>query len=351
MDVTRFLPITDIDPVIGYGALAALIVTFSLVVIELRNCFKSNSVISSLDKIWIAARTRALLRSAFLLTWFSSIVGLGWALVMLTTIGLAHGAASVIRYSIDSIAQATPIIPIANLKSEKSYKKVWAKLGKLKKFRTRLLYSFDLVAVSAHLAVLAVLNFVGLSDQLTIVAGLSVQVVLMLFILLASYKTYKRRRSFIADGVQERIQNKVLKELTKKKPQVMLYFSGPAANRYQLEQWLGPIEKLKKNVVIALRETANAKNFPKTKWPVVVAKSISQFEAATVDSIKVVLYVSNAAKNNHPLALGHLTHIHLNHGDSDKASSYNRYSKVYDCLLYTSPSPRDRTRSRMPSSA
>ena len=25
--------------------------------------------------------------------------------------------------------------------------------------------------------------------------------------------------------------------------------------------------------------------------------------------------------------------------------------KVYDCLLYTSPSPRDRTRSRMPSSA
>jgi len=26
-------------------------------------------------------------------------------------------------------------------------------------------------------------------------------------------------------------------------------------------------------------------------------------------------------------------------------------SLVYDCLLYTSPSPRDRTRSRMPSSA
>ena len=25
--------------------------------------------------------------------------------------------------------------------------------------------------------------------------------------------------------------------------------------------------------------------------------------------------------------------------------------KFYDCLLYTSPSPRDRTRSRMPSSA
>ena len=29
----------------------------------------------------------------------------------------------------------------------------------------------------------------------------------------------------------------------------------------------------------------------------------------------------------------------------------DRYSKDYICLLYTSPSPRDRTRSRMPSSA
>ena len=28
-----------------------------------------------------------------------------------------------------------------------------------------------------------------------------------------------------------------------------------------------------------------------------------------------------------------------------------KYEYVYNCLLYTSPSPRDRTRSRMPSSA
>ena len=30
---------------------------------------------------------------------------------------------------------------------------------------------------------------------------------------------------------------------------------------------------------------------------------------------------------------------------------YNTFTKIEDCLLYTSPSPRDRTRSRMPSSA
>ena len=34
-----------------------------------------------------------------------------------------------------------------------------------------------------------------------------------------------------------------------------------------------------------------------------------------------------------------------------KKSDLYHYITVYTCLLYTSPSPRDRTRSRMPSSA
>ena len=35
----------------------------------------------------------------------------------------------------------------------------------------------------------------------------------------------------------------------------------------------------------------------------------------------------------------------------DELSSQNGQAHSYICLLYTSPSPRDRTRSRMPSSA
>ena len=40
-------------------------------------------------------------------------------------------------------------------------------------------------------------------------------------------------------------------------------------------------------------------------------------------------------------------HPHKNWG----ASAITMLTKLQDCLLYTSPSPRDRTRSRMPSSA
>ena len=41
----------------------------------------------------------------------------------------------------------------------------------------------------------------------------------------------------------------------------------------------------------------------------------------------------------------------LNEFDSVKVIGIDNITEYYDCLLYTSPSPRDSTSSRMPSSA
>mgnify|MGYP003311333285 CR=1 FL=1 len=43
----------------------------------------------------------------------------------------------------------------------------------------------------------------------------------------------------------------------------------------------------------------------------------------------------------------------MEHGslDYNQAENQSNAAKIYDCLLYTSPSPRDATLSRMPSSA
>ena len=38
-------------------------------------------------------------------------------------------------------------------------------------------------------------------------------------------------------------------------------------------------------------------------------------------------------------------------GNEKDTGHYQAFGNLYICLLYTSPSPRDRTRSRMPSSA
>ena len=45
------------------------------------------------------------------------------------------------------------------------------------------------------------------------------------------------------------------------------------------------------------------------------------------------------------------TEAQLDAGNGGVSGSYYSYDVLGNCLLYTSPSPRDRTRSRMPSSA
>ena len=52
----------------------------------------------------------------------------------------------------------------------------------------------------------------------------------------------------------------------------------------------------------------------------------------------------HSIKQNHPDEYVYVTYMSASYGDTDTARAGN-------CLLYTSPSPRDRTRSRMPSSA
>ena len=53
---------------------------------------------------------------------------------------------------------------------------------------------------------------------------------------------------------------------------------------------------------------------------------------------------------------GLFDYVHIDIGDNVFCPTYgisknNVYKLVNDCLLYTSPSPRDRQKSRMPSSA
>ena len=43
--------------------------------------------------------------------------------------------------------------------------------------------------------------------------------------------------------------------------------------------------------------------------------------------------------------------VHLGRPSSARPDNFSKIVRAWDCLLYTSPSPRDRTRSRMPSSA
>lgn len=141
------------------------------------------------------------------------------------------------------------------------------------------------------------------------------------------------------------------------RPVFMVYFTAPPGSAYQLTMWLPHLARLGERYVVVLREW-NA--FPAvaraTAAPVLYTPEIGTFDATVVDSLRAVFYVNNGAKNTHCIRYSELTHIFLNHGDSDKASSFNPVATMYDrvfvagqagidrYLRHRVPVPRDRFR-------
>ena len=66
--------------------------------------------------------------------------------------------------------------------------------------------------------------------------------------------------------------------------------------------------------------------------------------------MKPVAVITGAA-NNIGLAIANQFSQHYQVVGLDRAFEKQEQNSINACLLYTSPSPRDRTRSRMPSSA
>ena len=64
-------------------------------------------------------------------------------------------------------------------------------------------------------------------------------------------------------------------------------------------------------------------------------------ETTKIDGVEYPLFKLEISRTSHPYYTG----------KSKLVDTAGRVDKFRSCLLYTSPSPRDRTRSRMPSSA
>ena len=70
-------------------------------------------------------------------------------------------------------------------------------------------------------------------------------------------------------------------------------------------------------------------------------------------TVFVLALLFSSCGHNHKEGDGHdHSHDHSSHSESDDHGSQDEgHGEHGDCLLYTSPSPRDATLSRMPSSA
>lgn len=112
---------------------------------------------------------------------------------------------------------------------------------------------------------------------------------------------------------------------------VMVYLTGPGGTEYQLQVWRDQFENLGLRAVVVVRETPLAHKVAElTSLPVVGASTLADLEAVQVPSFRVALYVNNGTKNTHNVRYGDLTHVQLLHGDSDKPSSFNPVTAMFD---------------------
>ena len=189
------------------------------------------------------------------------------------------------------------------------------------------------LVVAASVALIALTAFGTLWTPVAIVAAVGTAVdaaVIVVWTLRAV-----RDRSRLADAVATALEAYA--------PQVMIYLSGPGGTEYQLRTWLEHIDAVDRRHVVVVREAPLAQAVAQlTDAPVVAAATLQELDRVQMPSFRVALYVNNGAKNSHNVRYRDLVHVQLLHGDSDKPSSFNPVTAMFDSIFVAGQAGVDR---------
>ena len=151
---------------------------------------------------------------------------------------------------------------------------------------------------------------------------------------------WRRRRRSAHSG--DPALDRAVREL---EPEFLIHFSGPPGSEYQIDMWLPYFERLGDPYLIVLRDRVHlARVAAATDAPIAVAPGIGTLEKLLVPSVRAVFYVNNSMPNTQLVRFGHLTHVQLMHGDSDKAVSRSPVSAMYDLVFVAGRAGIDRYR-------
>ena len=177
------------------------------------------------------------------------------------------------------------------------------------------------LAVAAVGALLALLGVVGWSYFLVVVAGIMPAVIMIAY---AARAVLISRSSAIG----------VRKALQQYGPEFCVYYAARNGAGYQLGMWLPYFERLNRRFIVITRYPHTVPEITElTSAPVLVPKlksSIGLLWHLVVESLKAAFYVQNHQANVDMLRFPQLTHIWLNHGDSDKAANYSARHAAFD---------------------
>jgi len=127
---------------------------------------------------------------------------------------------------------------------------------------------------------------------------------------------------------------------------IALYFYGSMSEVYQVEQWLRVFEALHQEqpMEIVTRDRLVYIHLSSIT-DIHIAYRYTQEELLTYyaqKNFRVILYVNNGAKNFQSLSYARSLHVHLNHGESEKASMHSNQIKSYDYTFVVGEAALDR---------
>jgi hypothetical protein len=187
-----------------------------------------------------------------------------------------------------------------------------------------------LVGVGAVLAALALPGWVYL-----LAAALTALVPVTLLVHAGRASVVSRRS---AAGVHDALERYA--------PAFAVYYGGVHGARYQLGMWLPYLERLNQPFVVITR---NAETVPVitelTRAPVVVPRLhsvLGTLDQVVVGSLRAAFYVQGSPANLTFQRYRKLTHVWLNHGDSDKAANFGARHATYDRIFVAGQQGVDR---------
>lgn len=127
---------------------------------------------------------------------------------------------------------------------------------------------------------------------------------------------------------------------------IAVYFSGNTSHLYQLKQWVYPFIALNKTnpIVIVVRNIDVYQWVMKhTEFQVVYCKTMDDLLSFyEQNDFKCILYVNNASTNFQSLMNNRALHVHINHGESEKSSTFSNRAKAYDKVFLVSDAGYER---------
>ena len=116
--------------------------------------------------------------------------------------------------------------------------------------------------------------------------------------------------------------------------EVVAYFADDPRKLYQLRQWLPVFERLdvRHPVLIVTRDVRTYAEVGRvTALRSVLARALPDLvDLYESSDPKLGVYVNNSVRNFHSLIARRMLHVHVNHGESDKACMVSNQVKAYD---------------------